>query len=147
MTYVSSSGTRVNLIGVWNTVPVSHGLLQLGQAADVGVRGRAGVARGQGRSHALRLAQEGADDARVLGEPPISPREKYGEPVPGETCWLISTMPYYWNLYIYQMIAMGLGTQVMQEPDRQWKARGGHINEAKDLFRANLEQYIKLEAW
>lgn len=73
----------------------------------------------------------------------ISPRERYGEAIPEETRWLIDTMPYYWNWYIYQMIAMGLGTQVMQEPDPEWKAKGGLVNEANDKFRVSLEDYIK----
>lgn len=73
----------------------------------------------------------------------ISPRERYGDPISKETRWLIDTMPYYWNWYIYQMIAMGLGTQLMQEPDAAWKAAGGLINQANDTFRVSLEDYIK----
>lgn len=73
----------------------------------------------------------------------ISPRENYGVPISEETRWLIDTMPFYYNWYIYQMIAMGLGTQDLQEPDPSWKASGGFINEKNDMFRASLEQYIR----
>ncbi|MET0886955.1 MAG: NAD(P)/FAD-dependent oxidoreductase, partial [Mycetocola sp.] len=73
----------------------------------------------------------------------ISPRENYGSPISEETRWLIDSMPYYYNWYIYQMIAMGLGTQDLQEPDPEWKAAGGFINEKNDMFRANLEHYIR----
>jgi 4-hydroxyacetophenone monooxygenase len=72
----------------------------------------------------------------------ISPRENYGVPISAETRWLIETMPYYYNWYIYQMIAMGLGTQDLQEPDPEWKKAGGFINEKNDMFRRSLEQYI-----
>lgn len=73
----------------------------------------------------------------------ISPRERYGEPISPESRWLLDTMPYYWNWYIYSMLAMGLGTQVLQEPDPEWQKKGGKVNERNDMFRASLTEYIR----
>ncbi|MEW2397187.1 NAD(P)/FAD-dependent oxidoreductase [Streptomyces sp. NPDC046862] len=73
----------------------------------------------------------------------ISPRERYGEPIPPETRWLLDTMPYYWNWYCYSIATLRLGGQVLQEPDPEWQAAGGLVNEANDGYRESLVQYIK----
>ncbi|MCU1482196.1 MAG: hypothetical protein JWQ19_2982 [Subtercola sp.] len=73
----------------------------------------------------------------------IAPRARYGDPISEETHWLLNTMPYYWNWYIYSMLAEGLGNQALQEPDPQWQAHGGLINEANDNLRATMTKYIE----
>ncbi|MGW2824297.1 flavin-containing monooxygenase [Streptomyces sp. NPDC001443] len=73
----------------------------------------------------------------------ISPRERYGEPISPETRWLLDTMPYYWNWYCYSIATLRLGGQVLQEPDPEWQAAGGLVNEANDGYRESLTQYIK----
>ncbi|MFT4230529.1 MAG: NAD(P)/FAD-dependent oxidoreductase [Microbacterium sp.] len=72
----------------------------------------------------------------------IAPRERYGDPVIPETRWLIDTMPYYWNWYCYSIATMRLAGQLTQEPDPEWKAKGGLVNEANDNVRATLTAYI-----
>ncbi|MGW7544259.1 FAD-dependent oxidoreductase [Streptomyces sp. NPDC054770] len=73
----------------------------------------------------------------------ISPRERYGEPISPETRWLLDTMPYYWNWYCYSIATLRLGGQVLQEPDPEWQAAGGLVNEGNDGYRASLTQYVK----
>ncbi|MEU4657429.1 NAD(P)/FAD-dependent oxidoreductase [Streptomyces sp. NPDC023723] len=73
----------------------------------------------------------------------ISPRERYGDPIPRETRWLLDTMPYYWNWYCYSIATLRLGGQVLQEPDPEWQAAGGLVNEANDSYRASLTEYVK----
>jgi 4-hydroxyacetophenone monooxygenase len=91
-----------------------------------------------------RIAEQG-EHVYVCQRTPqwISPRENYGVPISPETRWLFDTMPNYWNWYCYSMIAMGVGTQSLQEQDPEWQAGGGHISERNDLFRASLTDYIK----
>ncbi|MGW4911084.1 hypothetical protein [Streptomyces sp. NPDC004270] len=52
-------------------------------------------------------------------------------------------MPYYWNWYCYSIATLRLGGQVLQEPDTQWQAAGGLVNEGNDGYRASLTQYVK----
>ena len=73
----------------------------------------------------------------------ISPRDRYGEPITPETRWLLDTMPYYWNWYCYSTATLRLDGQLLQEPDPEWKARGGIVNEANDAYRRDLTAYIK----
>ncbi|MFE2068660.1 flavin-containing monooxygenase [Streptomyces sp. NPDC059467] len=73
----------------------------------------------------------------------ISPRERYGEPISPETRWLLDTMPYYWNWYCYSVATLRLGGQVLQEPDPEWQAAGGLVNEANDGYRESLTTYVK----
>ncbi len=73
----------------------------------------------------------------------IAPRERYGEAILPETRWLLNTMPYYWNWYCYSIATMRLAGQLTQEPDPEWKAKGGLVNAANDGVRENLTQYIK----
>lgn len=72
----------------------------------------------------------------------IAPRERYGEPIQAETRWLLDTMPYYWNWYCYSIATMRLAGQLTQEPDPEWKAKGGLVSEANDNLRASLTKYI-----
>jgi 4-hydroxyacetophenone monooxygenase len=72
----------------------------------------------------------------------IVPRAHYGELIEPETRWLLDTMPYYANWYIYAMLAEGLGNQVLQEPDPEWQSLGGLINEPNDALRATMTAYI-----
>ncbi|MFJ3212588.1 flavin-containing monooxygenase [Streptomyces flaveolus] len=148
--YVAASG----LFGVPKEIPFDGAEEFEGEVVhttrwnpEVTCAGRRVAVIGNGSTGVQLLSKVAAEAAHVdvYQRTPqwISPRERYGEAIPQETRWLIDTMPYYWNWYIYQMIAMGLGTQVMQEPDPQWKAKGGLINEANDKFRTSLEDYIK----
>ncbi|MFJ8927582.1 flavin-containing monooxygenase [Streptomyces sp. NPDC102364] len=73
----------------------------------------------------------------------ISPRDRYGEPIDRETRWLLDTMPYYWNWYCYSIATMRLGGQLLQEPDPQWKASGGLVNQANDSYRESLTKYVQ----
>ncbi|GLY38940.1 monooxygenase [Amycolatopsis sp. NBRC 101858] len=73
----------------------------------------------------------------------ISPRDRYGDPVPPETRWLLDTMPYYWNWYCYSYATLRLDGQLLQEPDPAWKAEGGQVNAANDSYRKDLTAYIK----
>lgn len=73
----------------------------------------------------------------------ISPRDRYGEHITSETRWLLDTMPYYWNWYCYSIATLRLGGQVLQEPDPEWQAAGGLVNEANDGYRASLTNYVK----
>lgn len=72
----------------------------------------------------------------------IAPRERYGEPIAPETRWLLDTMPYYWNWYCYSIATMRLAGQLTQEPDPEWKAKGGFVSEANDNLRNSLVNYI-----
>lgn len=73
----------------------------------------------------------------------ISPRERYGEAFTPETRWLLDTMPYYWSWYCYAFATLRLGAQVFQEPDPEWQAAGGLVNEANDGLRKTLTAYIE----
>ncbi|MGH3249278.1 MAG: flavin-containing monooxygenase [Trebonia sp.] len=73
----------------------------------------------------------------------IAPRERYGEHLKPETRWLLDTMPYYWNWYIYSIGTMRLGMQRTQEFDPAWQAAGGQVSKANDELRATLTNYIK----
>jgi 4-hydroxyacetophenone monooxygenase len=75
----------------------------------------------------------------------IVPRAKYGDPILPETSWLLRAMPYYWNWYIWSMMAEGLGNQALQEPDAAWQAQGGLINEANDALRETMKNYISTQ--
>lgn len=73
----------------------------------------------------------------------IAPRERYGEALKPETRWLLDTMPYYWNWYIYSIGTMRLGMQQTQEVDPEWQAAGGLVSKANDELRITLANYIK----
>jgi 4-hydroxyacetophenone monooxygenase len=73
----------------------------------------------------------------------ISPRERYGEALKPETRWLLDTMPYYWNWYIYSIGTMRLGMQRTQEFDPEWQAAGGLVSKSNDELRAILTKYIE----
>jgi len=73
----------------------------------------------------------------------IAPRERYGEALKPETRWLLDTMPYYWNWYIYSIGTMRLGMQQTQEVDPEWQAAGGQVSKANDELRTTLANYIK----
>lgn len=92
-----------------------------------------------------RIASE-ASQVYVCQRTPqwISPRENYGVPITPETRWLFDTMPNYWNWYCYSMIAMGLGTQDLQEQDPEYQKKApGTINERNEKFRLSLTEYIR----
>jgi 4-hydroxyacetophenone monooxygenase len=91
-----------------------------------------------------RIAQA-AEHVTVFQRTPqwIAPRPRYGDPISPESRWLLDTMPYYGNWYIYSMLAEGVGIQALQEPDPEWQARGGLINEQNDALRATMTAYIR----
>lgn len=73
----------------------------------------------------------------------IAPRERYGRPIEPETRWLLDTMPFYANWYVYSMLEMALATQLVQEFDPEWQSTGGIVSERNDQFRASLVKYIE----
>jgi 4-hydroxyacetophenone monooxygenase len=93
----------------------------------------------------LGAIAERAEHVTVFQRTPqwISGRDRYGEQLSPETRWLLDTMPYYWNWYIYSILAEANGSQVLQEPDSEWQAQGGLVSEANDNFRALLTEYIR----
>lgn len=75
----------------------------------------------------------------------ISPREKYGEPVPEAEQWLIDTMPYYWNWTRYSGALSTIGLYDLMLTDPEWQASGGFFNKRNDAVRAHLTDYIKTQ--
>ncbi|HXP54007.1 MAG TPA: NAD(P)/FAD-dependent oxidoreductase [Streptosporangiaceae bacterium] len=119
-----------------------------GWAPEDDVRGKRVAVVGNGSTGVQVLARvaEDAEFTYVCQRTPqwISPRENYGVPISPESRWLFDTMPNYWNWYCYSMVAMGVGTQVLQEQDPDYQAEnGGGINAKNQLFRDSLVDYIK----
>lgn len=75
----------------------------------------------------------------------ISPREKYGDPVEPEIAWLLDHFPGYWNWWRYMAIAALFGTHGYIQPDEEWVAAGGKVNEMNDQLRDFLTNYIQTE--
>lgn len=98
---------------------------------STGVQLLASVARRAARVHVFQRTPQW-----------IAGRERYGESISPQTRWLLDTMPFYANWYVYSMLETALGTQRIQEFDPEWQARGGLVSEKNDLFRANLVDYI-----
>jgi len=73
----------------------------------------------------------------------ITPRERYGAPIPEELRWLIQRMPYYWHWNMYSMLSIGIDPQNLQEMDPSWQNRGGLVNQRNDALRAFLTGYIE----
>jgi len=111
------------------------------------VKGKRAAVIGNGSTGVQLLSRiaEDADHVDVYVRTPqwVIPRENYGQPITAEQRWLLDTIPYYWNWYIYSMYAMAFGTQALQERDPEWQAKGGYFNERNDALRANLTEYIK----
>lgn len=111
------------------------------------IRNRAVALIGNGSTgvQSLSVVSEMAERVHVFQRTPqwISPREKYGEAITEETQWLLQTMPYYSNWYIYGMLVTTLLGQRLQEPDLEWQAAGGAFNEPNDRYREMLVEYIQ----
>jgi 4-hydroxyacetophenone monooxygenase len=92
----------------------------------------------------LSAIAEHAEHVTVIQRTPqwIIQRARYGEPVTDETQWLFAAMPYYWNWYTYSIHREANGSQVLHEPDPEWQAAGGTINEANDKLRDILTAFI-----
>ncbi len=103
------------------------------------------IGNGSSGVQMLNYIRQRAKSVTIFQRTPqyITGRERYGEPIPPETRWLLDSMPYYWNWYCYSIATMRLGGQRMQEPDPEWKAKGGLVNEASDAFRADLIRYME----
>ncbi|MFF3567581.1 flavin-containing monooxygenase [Nocardia jiangxiensis] len=103
------------------------------------------IGNGSSGVQMLNYIRQRAKSVTVYQRTPqyITGRERYGEPIPAETRWLLDSMPYYWNWYCYSIATMRLGGQRMQEPDPEWKAKGGLVSEASDAFRADLLRYME----
>lgn len=93
----------------------------------------------------LQAVAEKAASVAVYQRTPqwMLPRENYGAPIPPSLQWLIDNVPHYWNWYVYTSVTYLLGAQNMQEPDPEWKARGGRVSRLNDDYRAALESYIR----
>lgn len=72
----------------------------------------------------------------------ISPRDKYGAPVEPEVLWLLDHFPAYWNWWRYMAIAALFGTHGFVQPDEEWIAQGGQVNQMNDQLRKDLTAYI-----
>jgi 4-hydroxyacetophenone monooxygenase len=75
----------------------------------------------------------------------IAPREKYGAAVEPEIRWLLDNFPGYWHWWHYMAIAGLFQTHRFLQPDAEWKAQGGYVNELSDKLRADLTAYIKTQ--
>ena len=85
-----------------------------------------------------------ADEVFVFQRTPqwISPREGYGQPFEPEVLWLLDNFPGYWNWWRYMAIAALFGTHGYIQPDEEWVAKGGKVNQMNDQLRDFLTNYI-----
>ncbi|PPJ25757.1 hypothetical protein C5E45_19570 [Nocardia nova] len=113
---------------------------------EIAVAGRRVAVIGNGSTGVQLLSRiaESAAHVDVFVRTPqwISPRERYGEPIPVETRWLINNLPYYENWFNYASIRPGLMAEAVQEVDPEWQAQGGLISAANDRIRKYLTEYI-----
>ncbi|WP_338889110.1 NAD(P)/FAD-dependent oxidoreductase [Rhodococcus sovatensis] len=75
----------------------------------------------------------------------ITPRPRYGDPVPEELQWLLQNMPFYWNWNKY---VAGLSTIDLRDllvPDESWIQSGGGVNERNDGLRDALVKYVEMQ--
>lgn len=73
----------------------------------------------------------------------ITPRARYGEPVPAELQWLLDTMPFYWNWTRVTPLVPAFDTYDLLVADPEWQRRGGHFSKSNDAVRDALTAYIR----
>lgn len=62
-----------------------------------------------------------------------------------EARWLLEAMPYYWNWSRYVAVMPLMDAHELLEPDPEWIAKGGLVNERSDRVREVLVGYIKAQ--
>ncbi len=118
-------------------------------ASDINLEGKRVAVIGNGSTGVQVLASvaKDAEQVYVFQRTPqwISPRERYGEPVPEELAWLFENMPYYWNWARFTAILPAFGNRELMTPDPDWQATGGFFNKRNDALRQNLIEYIETQ--
>lgn len=116
---------------------------------DRSVAGKTVAVIGNGSTGVQLLAPvaEEADQVYVFQRTPqwISPRERYGQVMSDEARWLLEAMPYYWNWSRYVAVMPLMDAHELLEPDPEWIAKGGLVNERSDRVREVLVGYIKAQ--
>lgn len=99
-------------------------------------------------STGTQLARAVAERAQSLTIYQRSPKwltkvPNYRGAVEPEMRWLFHNMPAYRDWYCYGLHVAGLQMDAFHDLDREWQAKGGHINQKNDQLRVNLEGFIR----